>query len=456
MSKRRKAAPTDERRAVPRSAAWPGALSGWRWMSLVVAAGVAMVVTVYVLVFANLWYGFYDVSDVGIYLDFAARMANGNRPYIDFPVEYPPLAVPFFTVPGHPIDLWLFTVSGGTGDFFTYAHAFARTMMILGALAGGVTAAAAASLWPDRGRPFAAAAAFALGVAFTGAILANRYDAVVALVLALCLLCLARRWWWAAALVLGLGFALKLTPAILLPLVLILCARPRRMILAGAYFVLAATLPWVPYLVSDKGGATWFWPPTWNWSDLEYVFTYHMERPLQIESVLATPFWIGHLLDRTWVEIGTAYGSQFVAADGAETAASLSGWLLAAALLGVYALIWRRRETLRDDPAAVPLAVFALILAFMTFGKVLSPQYFIWTLPAIALVVVRWRLLGALSLVVLLLTQISFPQHYWQFVEMEKGAVTLIVVRNLVLVAAFVLAVVELVRLPRGSPGDRG
>ena len=64
-----------------------------------------------------------------------------------------------------------------------------------------------------------AAAAFAACVLATGAIIGNRYDAAVALVLAVFLLLLAYELWTPAALVLGGGFALKLTPAILLPLV---------------------------------------------------------------------------------------------------------------------------------------------------------------------------------------------------------------------------------------------
>ena len=99
----------------------------------------------------------------------------------------------------------------------------------------------------------------------------------------------------------------------------------------------------------------------------------------------------------------------------------------------------------------MPLAVLALILAFMTFGKVLSPQYFIWTLPAVALVAVERRTLGALCLSVVLLTQIEFPDQYWQFIEMERPSVALVVVRNLALLAAFAASVWSLARLPAVS-----
>lgn len=443
-----------------------------------------MIGAVYAFVFTHLWYGFHDISDVSIYFDFADRMAHGLRPYLDFEIEYPPLAVPLFTIPGHG------------GDLTAYARWFSAEMMVVVVVAAIVVAITASWLWSDPVRPYAAAVVFALSVAATGAIIANRYDATVALVLACCLLCLARRWWPAAALILGLGFALKLTPAILLPLVLILAASPRRMLLATAYFALAAFLPWAPYLA--RGG-----------EGLKHVFTYHMDRPLQVESVLATPHWIGLLADRVWVEVGTAYGSQYVATEGAGTGALVAGlvlsavalagfivllllrntlrddpllvaggimatvtllgggfvlasvgsdivarasfWIAGAALLTVYALIWRRRETLRDDPRLVPLAIYAVILAFLAFGKVLSPQYFIWVLPVVALVAVDRRTLGALSVVVLLLTQIEFPTRYWPFIELDHGAVALVVLRNLALLATFGVALAALARLPAAA-----
>ena len=49
------------------------------------------------------------------------------------------------------------------------------------------------------------AALFAVSVALTGAIIVNRYDAAVALLIAVFLLCLCQRWFIAAAFVLGLG-----------------------------------------------------------------------------------------------------------------------------------------------------------------------------------------------------------------------------------------------------------
>ncbi|MGD0996941.1 MAG: hypothetical protein ABR941_01295 [Thermoleophilia bacterium] len=238
-----------------------------------------------------------------------------------------------------------------------------------------------------------------------------------------------------SALVLGVGFALKLTPAILLPLVFVLAVRRRTIAWSFVYFTLAAVLPFVPYMVHGLKG-------------LEYPFTYQLDRPLQVESVLAAPLMLGHVLNWVWVDVGSSFGSQFIAATGAVTLARISGFLELIALAVTYWLIWRRRATLRTTPRLVPLAVLALILAFMTFGKVLSPQYFIWILPAIALVIPERRALALLLMGALVLTQIEFPAKYWSFIALDSGAVLIVVGRDAVLCCAFALSLWHLWRLP--------
>jgi hypothetical protein len=95
--------------------------------------------------------------------------------------------------------------------------------------------------------------------------------------------------------------------------------------------------------------------------------------------------------------------------------------------------------------------VLALILALMTFGKVLSPQYFIWTLPAWALVAAHDRVLAVLGGLTLLLTGIEFPRLYWDILGMHHGPLALLIARNVMLVAAFGFAAWRLWSLPEGT-----
>ena len=391
---------------------------------LLMATSVLLTLLVVAGLFPRLWYGLHDVSDIPLYHQYAARMAAGETPFSEsLRVEYPPLAMPLLRLPGH-VD-----------DAAAYTAGFVMWMGILALLAAALTAAAAQALWPRGRDAWMAALLFPAGVALTGAIIVNRYDIAVALVLAAILLCLARRWYVAAAALVGLGFALKFTPAALLPLVLLLSGPPRRWPPSILAFGVMAVAPFLPYLASDADG-------------IAYVFRYHMERPLQIESVLGTPMLVGQLLGAEWASFGHSHGSQSLVAPGADFAAAVSGPLTLLAVAAVYGLAWRRRAQLAADAGDATLAVFAVMLALMSFSKVLSPQFFIWLLPAWALVAARDRALALLGALVLLLTQVEFPALYWQVVAMEPLPVAIVVARNLLLLATLALAAWRLWRLP--------
>lgn len=389
-------------------------------LGLYAAAAVGLV---YVLGFTRAWYGLFAVSDIPLYHAYARAVASGARAYVDFPLEYPPLALGLIVLP------W------GGDAVQAYAWRFAGLMLVVGGAAAGVTAGAASRIWPEGRRPHAAAATFAAAVLGIGAIVANRLDAAVALIVAGFLLFAAQRRAWAAAAVLGLGFAVKLVPAILLPLAMVLAARPRAIALAAVSFALAAAAPFAPFLGDGTPG-------------LRNLFAYHAVRPLQLESVLSTPLLVGHLLGLIPVGVGTAFGSQFLSAPGAETLARASVPLGGAALAFTYVLVWRRRSALRASPALVPLAAAAVILAFLSFGKVLSPQFLVWLLPLAALLLPAQRAIGALLLASLLLTHLEFPSRYWGLVRLEPGPVAIVACRNLALLAAFATSLVRLWRLP--------
>ena len=389
--------------------------------TLVVLTTLGLVLLVLVIVLPNLWYGLHDVSDIPLYQAYADQVANGLTPYLDFDVEYPPLALPLFRLPGAGLTLEEFM------------RRFSVEMGAVTLLAGALVALAACAIWPCGRRAYVAGALYALGVALTGAIIVNRYDVAIAFLgVAAFLLCLVRGWYAAAAITLGLGFALKITPAALLPLVLLLAGKPRRWVWPVVGFSGAALAGFMPYL---------FIAPRGIW----YVFQYHIERPLQIESVLGTPMLLGQALGADWVQVGHSHGSHQLVAAGADIAADLSGVLTFGALVIVYVVLLGRRAQLRAAPEQLPLAVLALLLALMTFGKVLSPQYFIWILPVLALVAVRDPLLGLLGGLVLLLTQIEFPALYWNLVDLQPPVLGLVATRNLLLLALFCLTVWRLV-----------
>lgn len=379
----------------------------------------------------RIWYGFFDVSDIGLYESYASRFAAGLRLYDEVLFEYPPLAAPLMLVPRL------------LGRYLDYRTAFATEMAILCAAVAAVTGATAGWLGRGLGRPIATALAFAVITLLGGPLIANRFDIAVGLDIALAAYCMARRSFWWAGVVLGLGFALKLTPALLLPLVLLVAPKPRQAVLALLAFGLAAGMAFLPHVL--RSGRA-----------ILYVFTYHSERPLQIESLYSTPFLLARAWGKGAVVIGNSHGSQSLIAAGAETAARASMWVMAACLVALYGLLWLRRHRLRSSPSDFALAALGVLLIFECTSKVLSPQYMMWAFPLVALVCTSPRLgsrgVGCMLLAAMLLTQVEFPSRYWDLVALHRGPIVLMAARNLILLSSALAVVLLLVlRGPRAS-----
>jgi hypothetical protein len=404
------------------SAAGTGAHAPNMWLAM----GAAGLLTILVigLLFPNLWYRMHDITDLPVYWGYASRIAQGQAPYTKaFEVEYPPLAVALFRIPGH------------TGSESLYGIWFNILMGAITVATGAVTALVACRLWPRGGRAYIASVLFPVGVALIGTIVLNRYDVAVALLVAIFILCLSARWYTAAAFVLGMSFALKITPAALLPLVLLLAGSPRRWAWPLVAFIAAALAPFLPYLMKSTSGV---------W----YTFQYHLERPLQIESVLGTLQLFGQLMGADWATWAWSHGSHSLVAPGVGLAANLSGGLTLLAVAAVYLLAWMRRERLRSSGADQVIVVLALLLALMTFSKVLSPQYFIWILPAWALVAARDRWVAVLGGITLALTQAEFPALYWNLLDMQKAPLAIVVARNSLLLVTYAVTLWRVWRLP--------
>jgi hypothetical protein len=362
---------------------------------------------------------FFAFSDIGLYHQYAIAMDAGLRPFVSFPAEYPSAALRLFALPGHPADLPRFNIW------------FAGLMLAAMAAAAVLVSLAAQRLW--RLGSALAGLIFAASVLAIGTIVATRYDAAVALCIALFLWAVSGRRWIIAGIAVGLGTALKLTPIVLLPLPLLLATTWRdRAKVAGPFAITAI----VPFL-ADGAAA---------WTGVLTVFRYHGSRPLQIESVLATPLLLARISGAAGVSYGTANGAQTIIGPGAGALATLSGFFAAAALAAVLAFAVRARRRGMADERWIVLAATALLLAVVVPSKVLSPQYLVWLLPVVALVGRASRALTILLFAAVLLTGLEFPAMYWDFLRFETGPVLVVAARNLALTIALGWAVTLLAR----------
>lgn len=292
-------------------------------------------------------------GDEHLYLDYGDRMQDGDVPYRDFYVEYPPGALPVFVAPAL-VDR----------DETT---AFRTLMAVLwSAAAACATAAAAAAGVRGRRLALVGAATVAYAVVFSPLLL-NTYDAWPAALVAAGLLASLARRDGAAGAALGLAVAAKLLPVLLLP-VLWLAARRRggdRRLLA--WFLAAGAVVTLPFLVAA---------PTGLGNSLET----QLRRGLHVESVPASAFLVADRLGATVRTAVQAPGSLNVLGATAGAVALVASILLLVAT-GLAAVERARRGAGSRSTVAAAAAVVAVTLVL---GKVLSPQYLTWAVPVVA------------------------------------------------------------------------
>jgi len=361
--------------------------------------------------------------DVHLYQGFAEAVFDGRVPYRDFFMEYPPGALAVFLPPA----------AFGSSH---YIDAFKCLMALCGVATLFLVATLLVRVGVPATRLWAGVLLFALSPLALGPISLNTYDAWPALltVAALSLLLAGRD--VAAFALLGAAFAAKVYPVVLIPpaAIFVWRLRGRASALRGlAAFVAVAVLFLVPFVVLAPHG-------------LAESFRAQAARSLQVESLA------GSLLaaaDRTGVYSATVVHrtghaiSYDLVGSLPETLAVLSSIAQALAVITVAWLFLRGR----DDPRRLALAFAAAIAGFLAFTRFFSPQYLVWLLPFVPLLEPAAWVVTATALV---LAQVWF--FHYRDVFAVGGYVWLVLIRDLLVVALFVLV---LVRLQRPAPEDQ-
>ena len=366
----------------------------------------SLLLVVAVLLFALVayWpnrYFFRSTGDLSIYQDYARNLLATPRSY---PREYPPLTAGLFVIPQLLVSNW-------------YPMGF--TLM-------AALAAAALVLLVDR---LSRRGEHLLLLLFLGsfATLFFRYDIFVVLLTVGAYAAGTRKRWVLAQALLGLGVALKLYPALLLPLVVLWQWRderrlPVRAAIAGGAALALAVASMI--LLSP--------------AQFEQMVDYHGARPLEIESTGASIAW---LLGSSTADF--SFGSWNLLAPSAPGIITIMNGLTIAFLGALYAAY-----ALGHFRAA---AVWALVLMIaIATSKVFSTQYAIWALPFVVLATAdetrrawpRW-----LWIVICLLTGLIYPAGFTAFDAMlvervtPDGLMAVVTLRNILWIAACVLAV---------------
>ncbi|MEU0336162.1 glycosyltransferase family 87 protein [Streptomyces sp. NPDC006193] len=340
-------------------------------------------------------------SDVSvIYRGWYEVLRQGTFPLDDVTWQYPPVAA-------------LAILSPAALPFLSYAHAF----FVLACLADAVVLALLAHAGGRSGRSPRGAWVWVAGVPLLGPTVYARYDVMVTAVAVAALLAAGRHPRLMGALT-AFGALLKVWPALLL-----VGAVRRR-----AWTSAAATAAGLAALcaVSVPGAFAFL--------------TFQRDRGTEVESLGGLVFhvarhfgWDGQvLLNYGSIEFLGPYVDQVSTAALALTGVAF-GWLL----------LWRLRAS-RFAPHTLADAALTAVLLFTVTSRVISPQYLVWLI-GLAAVCLSYRAgrMGAPALMVVLasfVTVLEFPLGFSHVVTSDGYGVTLLVLRNALLVAAALTA----------------
>lgn len=354
--------------------------------------------------------------------DYFRQTPKPHIPYLEIPLEYPPLAMA-------PILLAHLLST----DYLGYTRVFS----LLVTLAYFLSLWLAYGLWKKIASkvkmPFATLLFLsAVSIACLGQVYVTRFDVFPSL---LCMLALAfftrGRYLWSAVWI-SAGFFMKAYPILLAPLFgLLLLHQKKYKEVAASALLLGILLVSANLLLGWATGGSY-----WN------SFQYHASRGIQIESLYALYPYLAYLFLGKKIMIYPGHGSINIWTDGLQTLQNISRYLpvfLLSLFYGAFGwALWKRRGK-PISLSVVVEAVLLIILVFMLSFQVLSPQFMIWLTPLIFLAEPPHpRAFFLTFLLLMLLTQFIFPGYYYLLWQERAEGILLLLARNLVLLLLLV------------------
>jgi hypothetical protein len=377
----------------------------------------------------NFWFGTDALRHLPID-QCASVITTPHAAFHSLPTEYPPLTLLAFSIP-----LLL--------PLQYYQFAFALLMSLTSVFIYWVL---------QRYGPRGSALLYALYI-FLGALgLAQlRFDLLPAFCVLLCVIAAERKHWTAAYIALAFGVLLKIYPILLLPALFLAEQHANRRITV------------IEEAPSTRHIARQLWQQArhvfhWQWrncllflgtvvgitgtfalldfnSAVVTQLSYFAQRPIQIESMSSTLVWFAQFVGIPWLGVYYDFGSVNVVSDISAMVSQAGTFLL---ILGfVYALWLQLRGKIDITQAAI-----ALILLFITTGKVFSPQYLIWLIPLLAYVgafdlfwLFSWGTISALTTIVYIFfnSRLTHPINS-DLIFIPRGFLEIVAVRNIFLV----------------------
>jgi uncharacterized membrane protein len=310
-----------------------------------------------------------------------------------------------------------------------YAEWFGSLMLACGATATAAVAVALSVTHTPRAHLVAAVAVAFAAPFLLSALITHHYDLLPAMFTAVGLAAAATGRLRLGAVVLALGALAKVYPAVALPVLVIAAWRrrgTREAVWTAGVAAITGLVVLLPFLVVGGAGVI---------AALERF----VNRPLQVESLGGSLLLALRGVLGEGVSVETSFGSQNVVGPQSTVVGLVLLAVQLVAVLGLY------RWFAVGPPTARRLlrAAAGVILAYVAFGKVLSPQYLLWLLPLVLVVTGPRGWAAATGVVVAAwITTLYFPERYFELPAYDPNVAWVVVARDLALVAAVLALVV--------------
>jgi uncharacterized membrane protein len=365
-------------------------------------------------------------SAVVVYFNYASQVLDGNVPYRDFSMEYPPFALVFFLIPRMFASTWQ-----------RFSLAFQTEVLIFDLISLFIIYLIARRLGKA---PWKLLTIYTLAFLAMGPIVGQQFDIFPAVLTLLSLYFFWRGQHKISWALLALGTMTKLYPAIIAPVYVLCYLRNRQyhtLATTLATFILICLIILAPFLIISP-------------ESIQNLIVYHGQRGLQIESTYSAIVMILSKLGLTNAATVFNYGSWNLTGPLADFLARTSTFILGILLLGAYWFIYRQIKPGKSQ--FTRLGAYAILLVSITLfaSKILSPQYMIWLVPLIPLAFNRFRFaICAVFVAIGVATYFIFPCNYLNMIKFNDHVdlIAVLFLRDSLLIVLAIFAGMSLKRM---------
>jgi len=371
-----------------------------------------------------------------LYYRIYGQISSGQIPYVDFFIEYPPLAVYFISLP------WAF-FTGITQNWFATLYSFYAMVWFASALIGMKWILRKLNANVDKSKQW---------IFFTGILMlpvfiliVARYDIFPAVLCAigfgLYLVSVRnknRLFFAVAILLISISAVLKLYGFLILPLIFLNEFFDKKYLNSVITFLIIIFCIGVniPFVLNGQDRFNEF-------------LKYQTQRDVQVESSYSTVFLLAEKIGIAKTDLEIQYGALEIVNNYTNPVGKISQAAIILSSVGIYCIfIFLKLKRKVNIQSTLILLSISVVLAFIFFNKVFSPQYLVWILlfiPLLALVDFgkKKKRIQIAFLILFILTFLIFPCFYDLLSKKNLLLEIMLLARNLLVLIIGIMLLVQ-------------